>query len=204
MCIRDRKNAVCAAAGDLFESGESAVAVCVCSDKDNEEKSFVFYNNRKIEFSTNAARRCEVKLFEGRERLFVTQGANSVLNDTFSQIITFEKDGSFNSVKLPTGDCARLTVGNGKVVSLNHETGRVRGDENIMVFLGGENGFNNEQKLLFPGYAAAVSYTHLDVYKRQPDNISHNNNSSSLCFAFTYTKAEKACQKCNAGSRFHG
>ncbi|PWM45157.1 MAG: hypothetical protein DBX47_04780 [Clostridiales bacterium] len=148
------KNAVCAAAGDLFESGESAVAVCVCSDKDNEEKSFVFYNNRKIEFSTNAARRCEVKLFEGRERLFVTQGANSVLNDTFSQIITFEKDGSFNSVKLPTGDCARLTVGNGKVVSLNHETGRVRGDENIMVFLGGENGFNNEQKLLFPGYAA--------------------------------------------------
>lgn len=148
------KNAVCAAAGDLFGDGKTAIAVCTCSDKDKTETSFVFHDGKITEFPTDAARRCEVNYFEGRYRLFVTQGANSILNDTFSQIITFEKDGVYSSVKLKTGDCARLTLGNGKVVALNHETGRVRGDENIYVFLGSDKGFFDEKKLMFPGYAA--------------------------------------------------
>lgn len=158
------ENAISVSGGDIDGDGLDDIAVAVFSEVGKEEKSYVYWQTKdgfinKTEFETVSARNLSISdLGDGKKHLLVCCGGTQEIHLTSSLILSFDKNRSYIKRKYSSGDAVRFIAGKSgdhiQLVSVNHELGRVRGDENIMVYLGGPDGFNPERKLLFPGYAA--------------------------------------------------
>ena len=100
-------------------------------------------------------------LGDGKKQLIICQGGTSILHSTESFIFGYKPDRSqFKIATLHSGDAMRIIAGKTgnkkekQVVVINHETGRVRGDENVYIYLGDSDGYNSERKIELPGWAA--------------------------------------------------
>ena len=172
--------AVGVSVGDLNGDGLDDIAVAVCTDKNLTEKSCVFWSSKNgfntkdaTCFDTVSAQSMLITdlLGDGINQLIVCQGGTSILQSTESQIFAFDKQKNAQSIsKLDSGDAMRIVAGKTsdrkekQLVVINHETGRLRGDEDIYIYLGGEEGYNPSNKIELPGWAAVqgLMYDHND------------------------------------------
>jgi hypothetical protein len=163
-------HALAVAAGDLDGDGLDDLAVAVCRKIDQTEDSLVFWNqsgyfNEKcttIVPSVSAQNVLVVPLDENRGNgLVLCQGGTGILRSTESLVLSFTADHRPQTIAvLASGDAMRIVAGypdkSGRLqlAVLNHETGRVRGDESVAIFLGGADGFQPDRKIELPGWAA--------------------------------------------------
>ena len=162
--------AVGVCAGDLDGDGYDDIAVAVCTDKNLDERSMVFWGGedgfdlqKASGFVTVSAQSLLIDDLngDGRLQLIVCQGGTSIVYSTESMILGFGRERLPTLLaKLKSGDAMRIVAGRtgkkkGKqVVVINHETGRVRGDENIYIYLGGPDGYRPGRRVELPGFAA--------------------------------------------------
>lgn len=156
--------------GDLSGDGFDDIAVAVCTDKNAAEKSIVFWgseggfsDNDKTSFDTSSAQSVLITDLEGDEKnqLIVCQGGNSVLLSSSSQILEFNENKNAKvKATLKSEDAMRIVAGKTsdskqkQVIVINHEGGRMRGDEDIYIYLGGEDGYSKDRRIELPGWAA--------------------------------------------------
>jgi len=166
----DCPGAISADTGDLDGDGYGDIAVAVCTDKNAIEQSVVFWGGEdgfsdddKTSFSTSSAQSVLISDLDGDKinQLVVCQGGNSVLLSTSSMILQFGKDKGFRQVaEIKSEDARRIVAGKTsekkkrQLIVINHEGGRMRGDEDIYIFLGGEDGYKPDRHLDLPGWAA--------------------------------------------------
>lgn len=162
--------AVGVSAGDLDGDGCDDIAVAVCTDKNAVEKSIVLWGSEakfSIEnstcFETQSAQNVTVtSLNKGTSStLIVCQGGTSITYDTESFILEFDKKRNSKRIAtLKSGDAMCVLAGrtddsdNKQVFVINHETGRVRGDENVYIYTGGPDGYQADRRIELPGWAA--------------------------------------------------
>lgn len=163
-------NAIAVAAGDLDGDGLDDLAIAVCKDMDQTENSLVYWNKGGSFSADNvttipsvSAENVEIAPLsgDGAFQLILCQGGTSVMRSTHSYIFGFDKTRTCQKLAvLESGDAMRIVSGCTKggtarqVAVINHETGRVRGDENIYIYLGGKDGYQADRKIELPGWAA--------------------------------------------------
>ena len=64
--------------------------------------------------------------------------------------------------------CIRDSIYTGRIYGTENANGAVSGSVTAANYAGGVAGTNSAEITRVENYASAVSYTHLDVYKRQP------------------------------------
>ncbi len=162
--------AVGVSAGDLDGNGFDDIAVAVCRDKNAAEQSVVFWGSadgfseqKATGFETMSAQSVLIADLtgDGGNQLVVCQGGTSVSHSTESYILQFDRARiSRRTAVLQSGDAMRIVAGKTRpgtglqLVVINHETGRVRGDENIYIYLGGPDGYRADRKIELPGWAS--------------------------------------------------
>lgn len=162
--------AVGVSAGDLDRDGYDDIAVAVCTDKNRAEQSAVFWggpdgfsDENCTRFDTRSAQSVLITSLKrgSKNILVVCQGGTSEIHDTESFILDFDRKREQKRIAtLKSGDAMRILAGwtggsrEKQLIVVNHETGRVRGDENIYIYLGGPDGYRPERRLELPGWAA--------------------------------------------------
>lgn len=163
-------NAIAVAAGDLDSDGLDDLAVAVCRNVDETENSLVFWNKDgsfSVEYVTTvpsvSAQNVEIAPLagDGTQQLILCQGGTNIMRSTQSYIFGFDSAHTCKRLAtLESGDAMRIVSGSTKggtdrqIAVINHETGRVRGDENIYIYLGGKDGYQAERRIELPGWAA--------------------------------------------------
>ena len=150
--------------------GYDDIAAAVCTDKNKKEQSVIFWGGEdgfseetKTLFETQSAQSMLIVDLggDGENQLVVCQGGNSVMLSTSSKILEFDRDREYRqTAEIKSEDAMRIVAGKTKagkakqLVVINHEGGRMRGDEDIYIFLGGEDGFDPQRRVELPGWAA--------------------------------------------------
>ncbi len=163
------ENAVAAACGDLDGDGLSDIAVVCCKSIDSTEASYIYWNrggcfsdSERTAFESVSGRDVRIASLagDGKNQLLLCQGGTSVLHSTKSLILDYTNRTPRVLRELESGDAAAVLAGHTRdgegmqVAVVNHETGRVRGDENVVIYLGGPDGYSPDRKLCLPGWAA--------------------------------------------------
>lgn len=162
--------AVGISAGDLDGDGYEDIAVAVCRDKNEVEQSMVFWGgndgfsqNNTTCFDTMSAQSLQATDLSGNGEmsLIVCQGGISKSYSTESFVLRFDSCRiPFRIASLDSGDAMRIVAGKTssarykQIIVINHETGSVRGDENVYIYLGGPEGYDPGRRLELPGWAA--------------------------------------------------
>ncbi len=163
-------HALAVAAGDLDQDGLDDLAVAVCHKIDRTEASLVFWNQsghfderRKTSIPSVSAQNVLVIPLHGGSGngLVLCQGGTGAFRSTKSLVLSFAADHRPRTIaSLSSGDAMRIVAGYPdkrgclQLAVLNHETGRVRGDESVAIYLGGVDGFQPDRKIELPGWAA--------------------------------------------------
>ena len=161
---------VAAAAGDLDGDGLEDLILLCCDSSFETKQSFVYWNengsfqeNCKTSFETVSAINAEVSdlMQDGTNQLLVCQTGTDVMRSTESLILSFDKNRTCQkTIRLESGEAMKLIAGktsdalNKQVIAINHETGRVRGDENIYIYLGGPDGYDENRRIELPAWSA--------------------------------------------------
>jgi hypothetical protein len=164
------ENAVAAASGDLDGDGFDDLSIAVCNDIDASECSYVYWNQNGSFDSSSitlipsiSAQSITIASInnDGANQLILCQGGTSVLRSTKSPIFGFDKDHNPKLLaEVESGDSMKILAGSTKggtekqLVVINHETGRVRGDELVYIYLGGPDGYDENRRIELPGWAA--------------------------------------------------
>lgn len=167
-------NAVSAAAGDINGDSLDDIMIAVCSDRNAEEFSWIYWgtkdgfdNEHRTALRTTSARDVVVSDLNGNGfcDIVLCQGRTDILNTTESLIYRGCQDGIVLDcpVRITTHDATMAFVArtcsekNPQVIFINHEGGRVRGDVSSFIYYGGAEGFSIERRDELSGWSASDS-----------------------------------------------
>ncbi len=158
-----------AVSGDLTGKGTNDIVITVATDFHNIEDMLVLWENE--EYSIDKATRIPIRAArtvsigkmeeDGKNYLFVCQACerNSLTIDT--AVFSFDQNGNYKQECLlnahePTAIISGKTYTDGRyqLAVINHEGEAHLGFENTYIYLGGEDGYNPERRLEFPGCAS--------------------------------------------------
>ncbi|MBP1990682.1 FG-GAP repeat domain-containing protein [Paenibacillus eucommiae] len=167
-------NVVSAAAGDITASGFEDIVLAVCSSRDMTEQSWIYWGGaggfdaiRRTALDTISAR--DVCLGDldgdGLQEITICQGRTDIMNTTESLIFRASSEGTIHPepVRLESHDASTALIARTsdtaqpQLIFINHVTGRVRGDVSAYAYLGGPDGFTEDRRIEFPGWAAVDS-----------------------------------------------
>ncbi|RAV19617.1 FG-GAP repeat domain-containing protein [Paenibacillus contaminans] len=172
------RNVVSAGAADLNGDGYDEIVLAVCADRDANELSWVYWGgaagfgeNRRTALPTISARDVSIGDLDGDgvPEIVICQGRTDVMNTTESLIyrVSQQVEGETvqlaDPIRLVTHDAATALIGrtsdaeHPQIIFINHVSGRVRGDVSAYAFLGGPDGFDENRRIEFPGWAAVDS-----------------------------------------------
>ena len=187
-------NAKFAAAYDIDGDGhEDIVLLCSVKDRDATTESYVFWNKGgkfgedKLAFTTANARTANFTVVDGKTVIAVAQTGNTNTLNVPCLFMTFEGRSIANIEKVEGEDCPRILFGDFKgdgkkqCVFVQHEwADRVRGDEEIYIFMGDENGYDANRRLELLGMSGVD--THIADYNDdgRPDVLIINCNESLM------------------------
>ncbi|MBP1993416.1 FG-GAP repeat domain-containing protein [Paenibacillus eucommiae] len=170
---------VSAEAGDIDGDGFEEIILAVCSDRSEQESSWIYwgcaegYDERnRTPLETVSAR--DVILADldgdGHIEVIVCQGRTDVMNTTESLIYKIHRESMGGNrvvvsepTRLLTHDASDILIGHTsgasqpQVIVVNHVSGRVRGDVSAVAYLGGEDGFQADRRIEFPVWAGVDS-----------------------------------------------
>lgn len=166
-------NAVAAASGDINKDGHQDLAIAACNSRKTRCNSFVYWgsvdgfkDDRKTAISTLNAR--DILAFDlsgdGYSDVAVAQGRDNVMNASESLVFKGNRDGiRTEPLRIKTLDSYAVLAGRTsaerlpQLVFINNRSGRVNGDVNTFVYLGGPNGFSKDRRLELPSWSTACS-----------------------------------------------
>jgi len=147
-----------------FTGGGDELAVICSAGQDAETDSFLFPRGVRspkdaIPFRTRGAVTAEVVPVGAADCIAVAQTGTSVLHTAESQLLRFsggkpEKLRSFVSKETMRMTAAKFDGVHTGLALIHHEAGRVKGDELVRLYLGGPEGYGEENVLDLPGFSA--------------------------------------------------
>jgi len=175
--------------GDLRNTGATDIVIAVATEFEVSEDMLVLWEceNYDPEKATRIPVPCARSVSVGpigadpKNYLYVALGCEADNLEIPGAVYAFDKDGKAEKVcDLPAMEATCIlsgktyTDGRHQVVVVNHEGERHLGQEQIAVFLGGEDGYNGERKISLPG-CAAVDCVPVDLNDDgQPDLLVVN------------------------------
>ncbi|RAV19607.1 FG-GAP repeat domain-containing protein [Paenibacillus contaminans] len=165
---------VSAAAADLDGDGFDDIVLAVCADRNADELSWIYWGSsagyekgERTGLPTVSARDlCIADLDgDGRPEIVVCQGRTDIMNTTESLVYRVHARDTEPSdpVRLVTHDAQTGLIGRTsdaalpQLIFINHISRRVRGDVSAYAYLGGPDGFDENRRIEFPGWAAVDS-----------------------------------------------
>ncbi|MBO9605282.1 MAG: VCBS repeat-containing protein [Paenibacillaceae bacterium] len=173
--VLDCRNVVSAGAADLDGDGYEDIVLAVCGDRDKQEKSWIYWggtqgygDGERTSLPTTSARDITIGDLDGDgvPELVVCQGRTDVMNTTESLLFRgflSRPDEFADPVRVVTHDATTALIGRTsaaeqpQLLFINHVSGRVRGDVSAYAYLGGPDGFQEDRRIEFPGWAAVDS-----------------------------------------------
>lgn len=146
-----------------FTSGDSNDLVLLTADGLDKESPCVLYKNwdkrKKITFSIRGAITGSFVALKSGNVLAVACRGDSILHTKPSYIVSFENGKAETVLSFDAHEPARLVPGrfNGKdteIAVIDHESGRVNGDEMARIYFGGPEGYTPERNIELQGSAA--------------------------------------------------
>ena len=153
-------------AKDLDGDGKDDIVLLCAEDKDKKDTSYVLWNEdgrfgeAVTEFETQAARPVSFGEINGELVVGVAQSGRSDFLNMPCKFIKFNGREISEIQEVEGEDCPRILFGrfNGKaeqVALVQHEwADRVRGDEEVFIFMGDENGYDGNRRLELLGMSA--------------------------------------------------
>lgn len=165
--------AVHACCGDLRNDGSRDIVIAVATEFEVKEDVLVLWEkegyalNKATRIPVSCARSVSVGPIgaDPKNYLYIALGCEADNLEIPAQVYSFDEDGKATLVRhFPameaTGVISGKSYADGRhqVVVVNHEGARHLGIEDIVYYLGGEDGYNPERKLNLPGCAAVDCY----------------------------------------------
>lgn len=160
--------AVGVAAADLTGNGQDDLAVAVFAGREDTAKCRLYLNaanrdtwDQYTAVPVKGAVSVTIASLDGNKAIFCRTG-EKVEQEVPSPIVELKSDGSAEVIATVTGgDCAHILAGrpdgnadHDQVVVLNHIMNRKQGGENIYIYLGGKDGYQEKRRLELPGHSS--------------------------------------------------
>ncbi len=161
--------AVHACTGDLKNCGDTDIIIAVATEFEAIEDVLVLWESEgyALEKATRIPVPCARNVSVGpigsdpKNYLYIALGCEADNLEIPARVYSFDKDGNASFVRdFPAMEATSVisgktyTDGRHQVVVVNHEGERHLGCEKIAFFLGGEDGFNPDRKIMLPSCAA--------------------------------------------------
>lgn len=158
--------AVC---GDLRNDGSRDIVIAVATDFESIDDAMILWEkeNYAPDRAGKLPLRCPKTLAigpfgsDGKNRLFVGQSCRFNEFDVAAEVYRFREDGSYEKeAQFPASEPTRVipgrtfTDGRYQLAVINHEGENKLGLEDVWIYLGGEDGYKADRRLVFPGCAA--------------------------------------------------
>ena len=158
----DIPGSVFALNGAFTESCSDDLVILTADGYDNESPCVLYRNwerRKKITFNIRGAVTGSFAALKCGNVLAVACSRDSVLHTKPSYIIGFENGKAETLLSFDAHEPARLVCGrfNGKdteIAVIDHESGRVNGDETARIYIGGPDGYDSERYIGLLGSAA--------------------------------------------------
>ena len=159
---------VSAVSGDLLGNGQQDLVLTVFKDRDEAALCRVYPGsdegvcpNNYITVPAVAASSATVANLQGNVLIFSHLGGKGNM-DVTTPVLRFAKDGSYREIaQIQCGDCMKMLAGNpnpqtgcDQILALNHKLNRTKGEEEVYIYLGGEDGYIPERRLSLIGHSA--------------------------------------------------
>lgn len=163
----DCTDVVACAAGDLTGNGFDDLAFAVFTGRDDVRDCPVFLggadgfsNERVTKLPVKGAQNLAVADF-GKKCLIVCRGGETIERTVPSPVFEFGPEGGAREIaSVLGGNCMRILAGNTngsekqQVIVLNHEMNRAQGLEKVVIYLGGEDGYDENRFYALQGHSA--------------------------------------------------
>lgn len=191
-------NAVDAKAADLTGDGREALAVAVFTGRDETAQCRIYPGREDGTFDdfipvpVKGAVSATVARLDGPKVIFCRAG-ESVQQEVGSPVLRLCRDGKTGKLtvekvtEIVGGDCARILAGHpqgpsdcDQIAVPNHKMNRLQGAENILIYLGGKDGYRPERRLELPG-RSAIDTTMCDFFDTgSPDVLVTNCSEDAM------------------------
>ncbi len=171
--------AVSVATADLNKNGFDDLAIAVFKNRNEETDCRIYLGNasgiqkdKYVTVPVKGAVNTTIADLDGPKVIFCRTG-ESVEQEVMSPVISLTAEGKAEKVnEILGGDCIRIIAGkpqcaegNDQIAVLNHKMNRLQGGEDVLIYLGGEDGYTPERRLGLPGHSA-VEGTMCDFFDR--------------------------------------
>ncbi len=190
--------AVDAKAADLTGDGRTDLAVAVFTGRDEDAECRIYpgredgLSDAYIPVSVKGAVSVTVAWLQGPKVIFCRTG-ETVEQDVGSPVYRVYREDETEKVmaekvmEIMGGDCARILAGHpqgaadcDQIAVPNHKMNRLQGAENILIYLGGEDGYQPDRRLELPG-RSAIDVTMCDVFDTgSPDVLVTNCSEDAM------------------------